>query len=116
MRAAPPLHRLLLCLAAVVSPVAAGGAMPDAEHCSDEVLYFVLVDRFFDGDPSNNVEVDRSKKGHLHGGDLKGLTQKLDEIASLGATAIWINPLVKNIDGFVTGAGFPDYGYHGYWA
>ena len=46
----------------------------------------------------------------------RGLTAHLDEIADLGATAIWITPVVKNIDGFVTGAGFPDWGYHGYWA
>jgi alpha-amylase len=83
---------------------------------SDDVLYFVLVDRFADGDSSNNRNVDTSAKGTFHGGDLKGLLQNLDEIASLGVTAIWINPLVKNIDGFVTGAGFPDWAYHGYWA
>ena len=43
-------------------------------------------------------------------------TEQLDEIADLGVTAIWITPVVKNIDGFVTGAGFPDWAYHGYWA
>lgn len=82
----------------------------------DEVLYFVLVDRFVDGDPTNDANVDRAAKGTFHGGDLKGLTAQLDEIASLGVTAIWVNPLVKNIPGFVTGAGFPDWAYHGYWA
>lgn len=82
----------------------------------DEVLYFVLVDRFVDGDPANDADVDRAGKGTFHGGDLKGLTAQLDEIASLGVTAIWVNPLVKNIPGFVTGAGFPDWAYHGYWA
>ncbi len=83
---------------------------------SDEILYFVLVDRFADGDPSNDAAADRTAKGAFHGGDLKGLLGHLDEIAGLGITALWINPLVKNIDGFVTGAGFPDWGYHGYWA
>jgi alpha-amylase len=83
---------------------------------SDEILYFVLVDRFADGDLSNDVAVDPADKGKFHGGDLKGLTEQLDEIASLGVTAVWVNPLVKNIDGFVTGAGFPDWAYHGYWA
>jgi alpha-amylase len=83
---------------------------------SEDVLYFVLVDRFADGDPSNNRNVDRAAKGAFHGGDLKGLRENLDEIAGLGVTAIWINPLVKNIDGNVTGAGFPDWAYHGYWA
>lgn len=83
---------------------------------SGDVIYFVLIDRFADGDPSNDVQVDPKQKGSFHGGDLKGLLDHLDEIASLGVTAIWINPVVKNIDGPVYGAGFPDYGYHGYWA
>ncbi len=83
---------------------------------ADAVIYFVIVDRFADGDPATNVEVDPAQAGYFHGGDLLGLTQKLDEIADLGVTALWITPVVKNIDGFVTGAGFPDCGYHGYWA
>jgi glycosidase len=104
---------------------AASSAAPPAAHpsrlatsrpWSDEIVYFVLVDRFANGDRSNDVKVDPSAKGAFHGGDLKGLTERLDDIASLGVTAIWVNPLVKNIDGYVTGAGFPDWGYHGYWA
>ena len=83
---------------------------------SDEIIYFVMVDRFADGSAANNVQTDPSAKGAFHGGDVKGLTQHLNEIADLGVTAIWITPVVKNIDGFVTGAGFPDWGYHGYWA
>jgi glycosidase len=83
---------------------------------SDSILYFVLIDRFADGDASNNAGVDRTARGTFHGGDLKGLTAHLDEISDLGVTAIWINPVVENIPGFVTGAGFPDWGYHGYWA
>lgn len=82
----------------------------------DSVLYFVLLDRFADGDPGNDGGVDLKAKGTFHGGDLKGLTTNLDEIADLGVTALWINPVVKNIPGFVTGAGFPDWAYHGYWA
>ncbi len=86
------------------------------ESWQDGVLYFVVVDRFADGDSGNNRGVDRAAKGTFHGGDLVGLRQQLDEIADLGVTAIWITPVVKNIEGFVTGAGFPDWGYHGYWA
>jgi alpha-amylase len=86
------------------------------EGWSDAVLYFVVLDRFADGDAGNNRNVDRAAPGAFHGGDLAGLTARLDEIASLGATAVWITPVVDNIDGFVTGAGFPDWGYHGYWA
>ena len=85
------------------------------ESWRDAILYFVITDRFADGDPNNDQGVDRNAKGTFHGGDLAGLRQQLDEIADLGATAIWITPVVKQIDGFVTGAGFPDWGYHGYW-
>ncbi|MCU0291062.1 MAG: alpha-amylase family glycosyl hydrolase [Thermoanaerobaculaceae bacterium] len=102
------------------APVPAAAAAPVAvtpqRDWSDAVLYFVIVDRFADGDPGNNAGVDRAARGTFHGGDLKGLRAQLDEIASLGVTAIWITPVVRNIDGFVTGAGFPDWGYHGYWA
>jgi alpha-amylase len=83
---------------------------------ADAVLYFAIVDRFADGDSSNDRDVDIAAKGTFHGGDIKGLIRNLDQIAELGVTAIWITPVVKNIDHFVTGAGFPDWGYHGYWA
>lgn len=83
---------------------------------SEAILYFAIVDRFADGDPANNAGVDRQAKGTFHGGDLRGLREHLDELAELGVTALWITPVVRNIDGFVTGAGFPDWGYHGYWA
>ena len=87
-----------------------------ARPWSEDILYFVLVDRFADGNPKNDKAVDRKAPGAFHGGDLKGLRAQLDEIASLGVTAIWINPLVKNIDGHVDKVGFPDWAYHGYWA
>ena len=102
---------------AATGPAAAAPLAPLPDRpWSDEIVYFVLVDRFADGDPTNDVAVDPADKGKFHGGDLKGLTAQLDEIASLGATAIWVNPLVQNIPGYVTGAGFPDWAYHGYWA
>ncbi len=98
--------------APAVAPAPAAPARP----WSDEVLYFVVLDRFADGDPANNVKVDKKAQGAFHGGDFKGLQAQLDELSSLGVTSLWITPVVKNIDGFVTGAGFPDWGYHGYWA
>jgi glycosidase len=77
----------------------------------DEVIYQVLVDRFADGDQDNNFGVNRSAMGKYHGGDWKGLEERLDYLAELGVTTIWISPIVKNVD---TDAGFD--GYHGYWA
>ncbi len=98
-------------------PAAAAAPAPKLlDDWRDAVLYFVVLDRFADGDPANNADVDVTKKGHFHGGDAKGLAAQLDEIASLGVNALWITPIVKNTPGFVTGAGFPDWAYHGYWA
>jgi glycosidase len=89
---------------------------PDLAAWPDAVVYFVVLDRFADGRTDNDAGVDIAAKGAFHGGDLAGLTQQLDELSSLGITALWITPVVDNIDSFVTGAGFPDWGYHGYWA
>lgn len=78
----------------------------------DETIYFVMTTRFYDGDPSNNVQCwdGKSKNGESDPpwrGDFKGLIEKLDYIKALGFTAIWITPVVKNASG---------YDYHGYHA
>ena len=62
-------------------------------------IYQLITDRFFDGDPSNNnADGNYSPTGttSVHGGDFKGIEQKLDYIKALGATAIWISPVVLN--------------------
>jgi glycosidase len=90
----------------------------------EEVVYFVLPDRFANGDPKNDrggIKGDRLKtgfdpahKGFYHGGDLKGLTAKLDYIQGMGATAVWFAPVFKNKP--VQGPpGDESAGYHGYW-
>lgn len=91
-------------------------AVTPQQSWDDAILYFVILDRWADGDPRNNQDVDLSGKGTFYGGDLAGLIANLDEIADLGCTAIWITPVVQQIPGFVSGVGFPDWGYHGYWA
>lgn len=111
---------LLACAARPpAAPGAAAAAVATVEpqrDWSDAVLYFVLVDRFADGERGNNARVDRGNPGGWHGGDLPGLAAQLDEIASLGATAIWINPVVKQIDTPAGGMGFDHWPFHGYWA
>lgn len=83
----------------------------------DQVIYFVMTDRFEDGDPSNNDqgkgEFDPAQRGRFSGGDLKGVEKRLDYIQGLGATSVWVTPPVENqwLDP-ATGYG----GYHGYWA
>jgi glycosidase len=62
-------------------------------------IYQIITDRFFDGDPSNNNAENNyspANSGSVHGGDFKGIEQKLDYIKALGATAIWISPIVLN--------------------
>ena len=62
-------------------------------------IYQIITDRFFDGDPSNNNADGNYNAGgarSVHGGDFKGIEQKLDYIKALGATAIWISPVVLN--------------------
>lgn len=85
-------------------------------------IYFMLTDRFFDGDSSNNdpynIGYDTSKPGTYHGGDFKGITQKLDYLEQLGINTIWINPIVENVqyDVRYENPDTPYYAYHGYWA
>lgn len=84
-------------------------------------LYFLMTDRFFNGDKSNDVNFNRNKKtGKLRGfegGDIKGITQKIEEgyFDRLGVNAIWFTPIVEQIhDGVDEGTGL-SYGFHGYW-
>jgi glycosidase len=69
---------------------------------NSDVIYLIMPDRFSNGNPDNdNVEgmgdeMDRSRPWGRHGGDLQGIINKLDYLAELGVTAIWINPLVEN--------------------
>jgi alpha-amylase len=87
-------------------------------------VYFVITDRFENGDPLNDNSYGRkpdgaNEIGTFHGGDLKGLTSKLDYIQSLGTNAIWITAPYEQVHGW-TGGGlrgdFKHYAYHGYYA
>jgi glycosidase len=82
------------------------------EDWRDEIVYQLFVDRFENGDPSNDWRVDPSGT-HLaryQGGDWQGVIDRMDYLVELGITAIWISPIVLNVD---TDAGVD--GYHGYW-
>ena len=85
-------------------------------------IYFLLTDRFNNGDTTNDVNFERTKTpGKLRGfegGDLKGITQKIKEgyFTKLGINAIWMTPIVEQIhDATDEGTGIT-YAYHGYWA
>lgn len=84
---------------------------------SEQIIYFILTDRFYDGNPANSNqkkgEYDPTTIAKYSGGDIAGVTEKLDYISGLGATAVWITPPVANQwwDPMVNYGG-----YHGYWA
>ncbi|MFF7575028.1 pullulanase-type alpha-1,6-glucosidase [Streptomyces sp. NBC_01707] len=99
-------------------------AEPARHDLTREQFYFVMPDRFADGDSSNDrggltgsrleTGYDPTDKGFYQGGDLKGLTDRLDYIKGLGTTAIWLAPIFKNRP--VQGTGKDaSAGYHGYW-
>ncbi|WP_268407086.1 alpha-amylase family glycosyl hydrolase [Alteromonas sp. a30] len=83
----------------------------------DQIIYFLMTDRFNDGDVSNNDlglgEFNPTKESHYNGGDLQGVIDKLDYIQRLGATAVWMTPPVKNL-WWSEASQYA--GYHGYWA
>ena len=118
-----PLLAALFALAAFPAGAAPAGDYR-ARLASDEIIYFVLPDRFENGSKANDrgglkgdrmvTGFDPASKGFYNGGDLKGLTSRLDYIAGLGATTIWLGPIFKNrpVQG---GPGFESAGYHGYW-
>ena len=99
-------------------------AEPARHDDTREQFYFVMPDRFADGDPSNDrggltgsrlsTGYDPTDKGFYQGGDLKGLTKRLGYIKGLGTTAIWMAPIFKNQPVQGTGSN-ASAGYHGYW-
>ncbi len=116
------LTSLLLLLAAATLASACSGA-DDLSHPGDlphqpnvgldwrdQMIYQIVVDRFADGDPNNDINVQPSVPGSYHGGDWQGIIDHLDYLQSLGVTTLWISPVVKNTE---SDAGFAS--YHGYW-
>ncbi|WP_082543115.1 pullulanase-type alpha-1,6-glucosidase [Microbacterium sp. Root53] len=103
---------------------AALAAAPVRQPGGDERFYFVMTDRFANGDTANDtggIEGDRfahgfdpTDKGFYQGGDIAGLRSKLDYIEGLGTTAIWLTPSFANRPVQGTGAN-ASAGYHGYW-
>ncbi|MEI7864625.1 MAG: alpha-amylase family glycosyl hydrolase, partial [Chthoniobacterales bacterium] len=82
----------------------------DANFWRNQNIYQIITDRFYNGETTNDSaglpNFGASNGGQAHGGDFKGIEKKLDYIKALGATAIWISPVVKNANG----------DYHGYAA
>src|SRR3546814_19148575 len=117
-----------MSLFASIVAMSLAGAAPAADYRQrppeDEIVYFLLPDRFENGDAGNDrggLEGDRlatgydpTAKGFFHGGDLKGVTRRPDYIQSLGAPAVWLSPVLKNK--VVPGPTGPESaGHHGHW-
>lgn len=126
--------------AAIMQPAIMSAAADDGESVSgtgaahmppyierkwqEDFVYFIMPDRFLNGDTSNDhggIDGDKfrhgfdpSDKAFYHGGDLKGVIQKLDYLEELGVSAIWLSPIFKNkaVQGDVYQVSA---GYHGYW-
>lgn len=124
------LAALLATVCACIAAPASAQIAPDTlravreRAAEDEVIYFLLPDRFANGNPSNDqggltggrlaTGFDPTDPGFYHGGDLAGLTGRLDYIAGLGATALWLAPVFQNKP--VQGQpGQESAAYHGYW-
>ena len=121
-----------LALAAVIAisagasaaPIYGAGADVRQRLPQDEVIYFLLPDRFDNADRTNDrgglkgdrlhTGFDPADKGFYHGGDLTGVIRRLDYIQGLGATAVWLSPVFRNRPVQGT-AGHESAGYHGYW-
>jgi glycosidase len=108
---------LLLALLAVNTPVKAASPI-----VHPEMIYFVMLDRFENGDPANDqgglsglattTGFLPSDTGFYHGGDIRGLINRIPYIKSLGFTAIWVTPVVRQLPVAVDGKSAA---YHGYW-
>lgn len=105
-----------------VRPVAT--AVPETDPAAfwnSATVYFLLTDRFHNGDSANDRALGRARDGAVlrsfQGGDLAGLRQKIEEgyFDSLGVSAIWMTPFVEQIHAAVDEGTGKTYGYHGYW-
>lgn len=89
---------------------------------ASDLIYLIMPDRFVNGDASNDQftnlrdkDVDRKNPYVRHGGDLSGVTQKLDYLKNLGVTSIWMTPLLENDMPKMQEGPYTMSGYHGYW-
>jgi len=75
-----------------------------------KVIYYAVTDRFYDGDKTNNRDIDLKDKEKFHGGDWQGIIDKLDYLKDLGVNCVWVSCPYLNDRGF-----FGKDGFHGYW-
>jgi glycosidase len=107
----------------ILAPLARAGRFQGLTN--DDIIYLIMPDRFANGDPSNDDSqkskglLDRAKGRYYHGGDLRGIINRLPYLKELGVTALWLNPWYDNNDRpdeKEVYDGHPTTGYHGYGA
>ena len=122
------LGAILGCAARSESEVSGGrlaetpaAALTPSQVWNGATVYFLLTDRFYNGDSTNDRALDRARDGAVlrsfQGGDLAGVLRKIEEgyFDSLGVSAIWMTPFVEQIHGSVDEGTGKTYGFHGYW-
>ena len=126
------MKRILCTLAAAMTfagAVNAQEAKEDNFTWGGATVYFVITDRFANGDPTNDVNYGRKNNygserlnaATFHGGDFKGMTEKAKQgyFTDMGIDVVWMTDVYEQIHGWMTGSGpindFPHYGYHGYY-
>jgi len=89
---------------------------------ANDLIYLIMPDRFSNGDPSNDQfddlrdkDIDRNNPFVRHGGDLAGVSNKINYLKDLGVTAIWMTPILENNTPKTKESSFIMSGYHGYW-
>lgn len=114
---------LLLCLSSTRA------IEPDNFAWRNALVYFVITDRFYNGDSSNDINYgrivdygsERLNAATFHGGDFAGILQKAREgyFSNMGIDVVWMTDVYEQIHGWMSGSGtindFPHYGYHGYY-
>lgn len=121
MRTIPLLLLLIISLSVPFSCQTVEETKPAHFDWDNATLYFLLTDRFHNGDTANDINFNRTAPTkdlrRFNGGDLKGITQKIQEgyFTSLGVDALWFSPVHEQIHGFVDEGQGETYAYHGYW-
>ncbi|MGJ8691581.1 MAG: alpha-amylase family glycosyl hydrolase [Thalassotalea sp.] len=88
---------------------------------NNAVIYFMMTDRFANGDKTNDQSFDRKQDGavlrNFMGGDIKGITKKIEEgyFKALGVDVLWMTPLIEQIHGYWDEDWGRSYSFHGYW-